>query len=364
MSPSSLTDLYRSRIDHGFQTDESQLEIVQDLESLGQQLCTRTIGKSFLKKVRARIKGDSQRIKGLYIWGDVGRGKTFLMDLFFDWLPIEAKRRVHFHRFMSEVHRQLHELKGKSDPLEIVADRIAAGTRILCFDEFFVSDIGDAMILAGMLQALFERNVTLVATSNIEPKCLYENGLQRSRFLPAIDLLETNTQILEMQGQTDYRLQVLKRRELYRVMETVSDQDIDSDIRTLVEGHCAKGTTIEILSRTIDAIFVSEGIAGFTFESLCETPRSTEDYIELSRLFHTVVLYNIPVLDSSADSAARRFIHLVDEFYDRNVNMIFYAAEPIMTLYQGSQMRKDFERTQSRVLEMQSDKYLSKAHKN
>lgn len=364
MSVPKLAERYRSSITDGHAFDPAQFDVVKHLDRLGHEIVTRPSSKSWVKKLLQMVGQEHQTLRGLYIWGGVGRGKTFLMDLFFDWLPITAKRRVHFHRFMSSVHSQLHDLKGTVRPLEVIAKRTASNTRVLCLDEFFVSDIGDAMILAEILRGFFENDVILVATSNIEPENLYENGLQRSRFLPAIELLKTHTQVIEIPTGTDYRLQVLRRSALYRLVDKTSVEDVRADIANLVEGDVELDTDIDVLGRKINCSFLADGVAGFTFASLCATPRSTEDYIELSRLLHTVVLYDLPVLSSSDDSATRRFINLIDEFYDRNVNMLFHASHPIDKIYRGTQLSKEFERTQSRILEMQSDEYLSRAHKN
>lgn len=364
MKISSLAEVYRQSIREGHTFDATQYDTVERLECLGRELVSRSASKNWLKKILQLIGRELEPVKGLYVWGGVGRGKTYLMDLFFAWLPIPAKRRVHFHRFMSSVHAQLHDLKGTVNPLQVVTDRIASNAQVLCFDEFFVSDIGDAMILAEILRGLFERNVVLVATSNIEPKNLYENGLQRSRFLPAIELLENHTEIYELKGGTDYRLEVLRRRSLYRITDKTSLEDVRSDIAKLVEGGVELDTSIEVLGRQINCVFLADGVAGFTFADLCATPRSAEDYIELSRLLHTIVLYDLPILSSSDDSATRRFINLIDEFYDRNVNMLFNASQSITETYLGTQLKNEFERTQSRILEMQSDEYLSRAHKN
>ena len=364
MNQPSLSQIYQARLNEGLSYDPAQFELVKLLDRLGRQVVSQDHRRSWTNQFWRRwFKQDSQTAKGLYIFGGVGRGKTLLMDLFFDWLPITAKRRVHFHRFMSSVHSQLQDLEGTTNPLEIVAKRISSTSRVLCFDEFFVSDIGDAMILANVLRGIFEQGVVLVATSNIKPNKLYENGLQRSQFLPAIELLETHTQVIEFPAGKDYRLELLRNRELYRIVEGGTAKFVDADIAQLVKGDVKRETSLDVLGRFLSCVFDSDGVAGFTFANLCETARSTEDYIELSRVFHTVVLYEIPPLVDTNASAIRRFINLIDEFYDRNVNMLFYAAKPITELYLGSLFEHDFERTRSRILEMQSDTYLSKAHK-
>ena len=302
--------------------------------------------------------------KGLYLWGTVGRGKTWLMDLFFHSLPFEAKRRRHFHRFMYDVHAQLKKLGSRESPLELVADEIARDTRVLCFDEFFVSDIADAMMLGGLMKALFARGVTLVATSNVAPKDLYKDGLQRQRFLPAIKLLEENTQVLAVGGNTDYRLRQLTeagtyldsadpqaRARLEALFEDLSDSDPGTD------------ATVQIAGRKIPVVKESENVVWFEFEALCEGPRSQNDYIEIAREYQSVILSNVPRLPATRENAARRFIALVDELYDRHVNLIVSAATPPASLYQGEKLAFEFQRTVSRLTEMQSEEYLATEHR-
>ena len=363
MTTPTLAQRYVARIHDGFEADQSQRSVVSAFERLGNQIAERDRRIPWFKAIWRGFRPNKTPIKGIYIWGGVGRGKTFLMDLFFEWLPVKAKRRIHFHRFMSDVHRQLHALKGTKNPLDVVASRIASETKVLCFDEFFVIDIGDAMILGETLRGLLERDVVLVATSNTQPKDLYENGLQRSRFLPAIDLIERYTQVIHLDSSQDYRLDHLKRGELYRVNYPVAQEDVREDIQNLTDGEVDVHSEIEILGRNIRCEFTGDGVIGFKFDQLCKSPRSASDYVELSRLFHTVVLYDLPELTAGDDGAVRRFIHLIDEFYDRNVNMVFRAQRPITEIYVGELLRSDFERAVSRISEMQSDQYLSKAHK-
>ena len=300
---------------------------------------------------------------GLYLWGDVGRGKTYLMDLFHETLPVVAKRRFHFHRFMQRVHADLRTLQGRTDPLKTVAEGFAADARVLCFDEFFVSDIGDAMILGELLKHLFERRVTLVATSNVAPARLYENGLQRRRFLPAIDLIERHTDVVHVGGDTDYRLQVFKRTDVYRTDGRT--EDLLDSFRALCHADPAEDAEVIINDRPIRARFCAEDAVWFDFDALCRGPRSQNDYIELARLFSTVVVAGVPLFNAEAESenAARRFISLVDEFYDRNVKVLFSAVAPVDALYDGSLLRMEFERTKSRIVEMQSDAYLRRMHR-
>ena len=303
----------------------------------------------------------SDPIRGLYLWGDVGRGKTYMMDLFYDCLPV-GKQRLHFHRFMHRVHGELTALKGTPDPLQAVARGFAREARVLCFDEFFVSDIGDAMILAELLDGLFAHGVTLVATSNVEPTHLYENGLQRSRFLPAIALLERHTTVLNIDGEIDYRLRALRQHAIYRTA-TIDDDEIRSELAQIADAQIVENDRLVINGREIEARFRSEGIVAFEFSAICDGPRSAADYIEIAREFHTVIVNAIPVLTTHSESQARRFISLIDEFYDRGVNVVFIAAADIDELYQGQLLSKEFERTRSRVVQMQSDDYLSRPHR-
>jgi cell division protein ZapE len=306
-------------------------------------------------------------VRGLYLWGGVGRGKTYLMDIFFDSLPFKEKQRLHFHRFMRLVHTELKSLQGEKDPLQKVADRFASKYRVLCFDEFFVSDIGDAMILATLLEAFFARGVTLVATSNVVPNNLYKDGLQRSRFLPAIDLLNKHTKVLKVDGGNDYRLRTLEQLELYHFPADVAAENIiNTNFHRLVadEEELKVDSNIEIENRPIAFRKKAEDVIWFDFEQVCGGPRSPADYIEISREFQSVLIHGVPCFDSfEKDDLARRFISLVDEFYDRSVKLILSAEVALDQLYSGGRLSFEFERTKSRLLEMQSADYLARAHK-
>ncbi|MDC0598511.1 cell division protein ZapE [Gammaproteobacteria bacterium] len=309
-------------------------------------------------------KPEIAQVHGLYFWGGVGRGKTYLMDLFYQCLPGERKLRMHFHRFMQMVHRRLYEQKGRSNPLTLVAKSIAEQVDIICFDEFFVSDIGDAMILANLLEALLGLGVTLIATSNIAPEHLYENGLQREKFLPAIALLEKYTKIVNVDGGYDYRLRSLEKAEIFHSpLDKAAEIAMSTCFEDLSAGQLTKqDLMLEILGRDILARHWSEGLVWFEFEDICGGPRSAADYIEIAQLFHTVILVNIPILNASNDDSARRFISLVDEFYDHSVKLILSAEAPLELLYQGDELAFPFERTRSRLLEMQSHEYLARQH--
>jgi len=348
----------------GFAADPAQAEVVRLFEDLYQRLQGRPARAPglFARLLGRRV--EPVPLTGLYLWGGVGRGKTLLMDLFYDCLPANDRLRMHFHRFMQRVHQALKAHAGRPDPLQLVAAELAAESSVLCFDEFFVSDIGDAMILAELLQGLFARGVTLVATSNVVPDRLYENGLQRRRFLPAIELLKRHTFVHNVDGKVDYRLRVLERAEIYHSpLDQAAEESLGSSFAALAPEAPRHNVELIIEGRPIRARSVAEDVAWFEFRALCEGPRSQNDYIELAKIFHAVVLGNVPRFTVRSEDAARRFISLVDEFYDRNVKLIISAEEPITSLYQGQRLRFEFERTESRLLEMQSREYLARAHR-
>lgn len=302
-------------------------------------------------------------VQGLYIWGTVGRGKTLLMDLFCECLPKGVALRMHFHHFMRRVHDGLKVHAGVADPLLKVADEFAQEAKVLCFDEFFVSDIGDAMILAELMRGLFSRGVVLVATSNVAPKRLYENGLQRSRFLPAIDLLNQYCEVVEIEAGQDFRLRTLVQAEIYHhPLNAEAEQSLQRSFAALAASTIEERAVLRIEGRDIATKRLSADMVWFAFADLCEGPRSQNDYIELATLYHTVFISDIPILDQQKEDAARRFISLVDEFYDRGVKLVLSAAAPVQELYQGQRLTFEFERTQSRLLEMQSKDYLAGSH--
>ena len=338
--------------------DEAQREAVALLDDLHGRLANRQ-PQSFWP-FRRRQAGPE---RGLYLWGGVGRGKTMLMDLFHECLPV-GKLRMHFHRFMRRIHDDLHQLRGSPDPLRRVADRLAERTRVLCFDEFFVADIGDAMILGELLRNLFSRGVTLVATSNVRPALLYENGLQRRRFLPAILALEQHTLVHRMDGTVDHRLRTLERAEIYHwPLDDEAERGLAASFDALAPGQLQASSDLEVNGRSIPARRLADDVAWFEFTELCEGPRSANDYIELARCHNAVLVSNLKRFDASREDAARRFISLVDEFYDRNVKLIVSAEAPVGDLYGGEQHRREFERTRSRLMEMQSHAYLARSHK-
>jgi cell division protein ZapE len=305
----------------------------------------------------------------------VGRGKTLLVDSFFDCLPWPRKLRVHFHRFMQRVHGRLAAHSGAKNPLERVADEIADEALVLCFDEFFVSDIGDAMILAGLVEALFQRGVTLVATSNIPPSDLYRDGLQRARFLPAIALIERHLEVVHLDAPTDYRFRTLQRAALWHTPHDAAAHEALAGYFASLGGQAVadfaagSGSSavapqwLEINQRRMQLIASAPGMAWFTFSTLCDEPRSAADFVELAREYHTILVEQIPVLARDKEDSARRFINLVDEFYDRNVKLIATAACAPEALYHGTRLRFEFERTVSRLQEMRTHEYLRAEHR-
>jgi len=302
-------------------------------------------------------------VRGAYLWGGVGRGKTFLMDLFHASLQVPT-RRTHFHRFMHEVHGRLRDLRDLPDPLQRVASDIAADCRVLCFDELYVSDVADAMILAGLFGALVEAGVSLVFTSNAAPRDLYRDGLQRQRFVPAIELIEQHTEVLNVDGGTDYRLRQLERAPLYISTKTYdADRLLALRFESIAGAAGESGGTVEIEGRDIALLRRTVDVAWFDFPALCHGPRSQADYIEIARSFHTVVISAVPKFDSSRDDEARRFIALVDEFYDRGVKLVLSAEGPPTDLYQGERLAFEFQRTASRLSEMQTHAYLKRPHR-
>lgn len=301
--------------------------------------------------------------RGLYAWGGVGRGKTWIMDLFFQSLPFRNKQRSHFHRFMQSVHDELKKHQDMADPLELIAEKIAHKTRIICFDEFFVSDIADAMLLGTLFGALFHRGVTLVATSNVPPDDLYKDGLQRSRFLPAIGLLKEHTQVMNIDGGADYRLRLLKRAAIWFDSHDAGTPAAMQKLFEDVAGEPGKfRATLTLNHRRLVPVRQTDDVVWFDFAELCDGPRGQADYIDIARCYHTVFLSDLPVLDSQQENQARRFITLIDEFYDRGIKLVISAAAAVTEIYHGSKLQFEMQRTQSRLIEMQSQEYLARAH--
>lgn len=342
--------------------DPAQHPALRELDRLHDALAAPVPRKGLLDRVFGKPQAAAPQ--GLYLWGGVGRGKTFLIDLFYAGLPIAEKRRTHFHRFMRDVHERLRAHAGERDPLAIIAREWRAQLRVLVLDEFFVSDIGDAMLLGRLLERLFDEGVALVTSSNAAPGDLYKDGLQRARFLPAIALIERHCTVVHLISDHDYRLRALVRSPVYR-----APLDGDSDTWLHERWHALRGDDdhrdagIVVDGRRIAVRSRTQGMAWFDFAALCEGPRGSADYIEIATEFHTVLLGGIPVFDARRDDAARRFVTLIDELYDRHVNLVCTADAAPMALYRGERLASAFERTASRLIEMQGEDYLAAEHR-
>jgi cell division protein ZapE len=345
----------------GYVPDAAQLAAVSRLERL--RLALAGPRPSWLGRW-LRGKRDAPAPRGVYLWGGVGRGKTWLMDLFFASVPEVARRRQHFHHFMRDVHAELAELRGQSEPLRLVARELARHARVLCLDELFVEDIADAMLLGMLFEALLQQGVTLVITSNVPPAGLYRDGLQRARFLPAIALLESELDVLQVDGGTDYRLRQLRQAPVYLSLADpgAARRAMSAWFERLADPHGNTDRRLRISERTLRALRRRGDVVWFRFKTLCGGARSTADYVQIAHQFHAVLLSSVPQLGADQDDAARRFIALVDEFYDRGVKLIVSAACAPQSLYQGSRLVPEFRRTESRLVEMQSEAYLAQPH--
>ncbi|OZB06937.1 MAG: cell division protein ZapE [Idiomarina sp. 34-48-12] len=372
MTTNKLTPLLKYEQDlatGNFQPDAAQRRAVEALQRLYDELVLFHQSQAkpgLFGRLKLAFTGAQPAPKGIYFWGGVGRGKTYLVDTFFETLPFEQKLRVHFHRFMHRVHSELKELRGRSDPLPIIAEKLAAEARVVCFDEFFVQDITDAMILGTLMQELFKRNVVLVATSNIVPDDLYRNGLQRQRFIPAIELINKHCEVINVDSGIDYRLRTLTRAEIYHApADAAADENLQRYFTELAPDHCNRDERgfIVVNNRNIPVRMECDDVVLFSFDAICGGPRSQNDYIELAQCYHAVLISDVPQMGAHNDDAARRFIALVDEFYERRVKLIMSGAAPLDELYTQGKLDFEFKRCVSRLLEMQSHEYLGLAHK-
>lgn len=352
-------ETYRALLDQGsIREDSEQIRVVNELDRLWHALQSAP-RPGLLDRLR---RSSSPRVEGLYLWGGVGRGKTWLMDLFLATLKQHRATRAHFHRFMARVHEGLHRYGSERDPLNLIASEWAKDCDVLCFDEFFVSDIADAMILGGLLEALLNEGIVLVATSNVQPDDLYRDGLQRARFLPAIDRIKRHCQVLELGGNRDHRLRILERTGVFQAMaDPDSRQRMEQRFERFSGGEDL-GRRFKVNGRNFLARRRGLGVVWFDFTELCRKARGSIDYIEIARGFNTVLVSDVPRMDDSAVDAARRFIALVDEFYDRNVKLVLSAEDQPRNLYQGQRLQFEFQRTWSRLEEMQSHNYLARPH--
>ncbi|ART84008.1 cell division protein ZapE [Oceanisphaera profunda] len=364
MSPSERYQADLQRAD--FVEDSAQQLAVRHLQRLYDKLLLPVLPTprpSFWQQLTRQPAPPVETITGLYFWGGVGRGKTYLMDTFYDCLPFDNKLRVHFHHFMQRVHTELQSLNGQVDPLKVVAANLAKQARIICFDEFFVSDITDAMILGTLFEYLFAEGMILVATSNIPPDELYRNGLQRTRFLPAIALIKQHCSVVNVDSGVDYRLRTLQQANLYHwPLSAEATAALAEYFASLSLGDARWEQEIHVNHRPLMTIAEGAGVLYIDYEELCCTPRSQLDYIELARRYHTIIVANVRAMGPETSDAARRFIALVDEFYERRVKLIFSAAVPMKDLYHSGLLEFEFQRCLSRLIEMQSHEYLAREH--
>lgn len=366
-SSDTLLDLYRKRIvSSKINYDSHQEAVLEDLQKIYNHIIkpqTKEAQKlSFLRLFsrKADKTQPKQTQKGLYLWGGVGRGKTHLVDMFFEQLPIKNKLRLHFHRFMQLVHEELGVLDGEEDPLKHVAGNFSKQTRLLCLDELHVIDITDAMLLGRLFQYLFDAGIILVTTSNFHPDELYKNGLQRSRFLPAIELLKKHTKVTEMTGEKDYRTQALKEiGTFYYISSNISKKQLEAHFQQISGVNAISDRkNIFINHRHIPVVRWTRDVVWFDFNELCNTPRSSEDYRQIATFFHTVFISDIPVMNKDMDDAARRFINMIDTFYDIHINIVVSAEANVEDLYLGEKLEFEFQRAVSRIKEMQTLDYI------
>jgi cell division protein ZapE len=361
VAANGMLDAYKNLLDaRGYMADAAQLAAANALQALYTNLLFFKVNRSSTFK---RLLSPPKPPKGVYFWGGVGRGKSFLMDCFYDSVPYRRKKRLHFHSFMQQIHRDLEKYKGEPDPMLKLAAAIAKEVRLLCFDEFHVSDIADAMILGRLLEGLFSQGVIIVMTSNYPPDRLYPNGLHRESFLPAIALLNKHLDVFEVDAGVDYRLRALEQVEIYHYPSDDSAERKMLDYFRMVAGEEGKaGGQISVLDRDIPTLRRGHGVIWFDFKTLCGGPRSQNDYLEISRSYHTVLLSHIPRMTQHQSSEARRFTWLVDVFYDNKVKLIATADCPADELYVEGTQASEFKRTVSRLTEMNSREYLAQPH--
>ncbi len=369
MQPSSLNRAYRRHLTaHGFDADPAQEALIVRLQRLLDKLSEldeRRRGwwfpnlRRYWKKKR---DSNAASVRGVYVWGDVGGGKTFLLNLFFRHLPIERKTRMHFHQFMRETHGLLAEIKNTANPLEKIARDFTGHTQLLYLDEFHVADIGDAMILGELLKHLIDHGVVPVMTSNCAPPELYRNGLQRQRFLPAIALIEKHLDVFELGARCDYRLQFLSKTNLYNVpANKASERIMENNFYQLITDRAEQGVRLRVNGHDVPVRRRAGGVVWFNFDAICGGPRSPADYLEIARCHETVLVSDIPSF-TDQDNLARRFINMIDTFYDCRVRFIASAADAPEHLYRQGRLARGFRRTASRLTEMQSSAYLAQMH--
>ncbi len=366
---SIINEYNRQLKKNGFQADPAQQQAVEQLDKLQQQLITQQLQKQTLSyKIRSLFKPSKTTLPGCYIWGDVGRGKTWLMDMFFDSFDSHSlisrhKIRLHFHHFMQAIHDQLSMIGEHRKPLKHIAQAFARHYQLLCLDEFHVSDITDAMLLYGLLETLFDEGVVLVVTSNQAPQHLYKNGLQRDRFLPAIELIKTHSRVIKLDGPVDHRLRLLEKADTWHLLAENSQSRLEMRFQELITSPARRHYKIHINYRIIETVLCTHDIIWLDFQVICGHQRGSADYIEIARQFHTVFISKIPKMDDNHNDKAKRFINMIDEFYDRNVNLLSSAETLPEALYSGKRLAFQFKRTLSRLQEMRSHDYMQRPHK-
>ena len=365
MADTPLSRYHKDLQNPEFEEDESQELAVRHLQRLYEELTEASLIKpSLITRLGFTRNNIKTPVQGLYFWGGVGRGKTYLVDTFYDCLPFKEKSRIHFHRFMQRIHNERKAQSDLSDPLVFIGEKLAKEARVICFDEFVVHDVADAVILARLLKVLFDNGVTLVATSNVEPKNLYKGGLQRDLFIPAIDMISKHTDIVNIDSGVDYRLLFLDKADTYFFpLDEHAEQGMMHNYTHLAPDKGKDKANIIVEGRSLTSIKRADGVIWFDFLELCDGPRSQNDYIELAMCFHSILISNIPILDKLKEDQARRFINLVDVMYDHSVKLIISAQVPVTQLYVGTKVEFEFQRTVSRLLEMQSTDYLALGHK-
>ena len=341
--------------ERGYQSDPAQYRAVERLQQTYDEWIAYKAQRSSTLR---RLINRPEVPRGLYLWGGVGRGKSFLMDSFYTVIPLTRKTRVHFHEFMRSVHRQLDDCKGIADPLDEVGRRIAKKYRLICFDEFHVSDIADAMVLYNLLRVLFDHGVSFVMTSNYAPDTLYPDGLHRDRMLPAIALLKDKLTVMNVDAGVDYRKRALEQVDAYHTpLGAAADQALREAFARLAE-TADEDPRVDIEAREIRSLRRAGGVIWFDFSTLCGGPRSQNDYLEISSRFHTVILSGIPQMSAGMSSEARRFTWLIDVFYDHKVKLLMSAEVAPDQLYMQGMLANEFHRTVSRIIEMQSSEYM------
>jgi cell division protein ZapE len=353
----SVTELYeQSLAERGYKADDAQRQGIAALQRCQNEWENYKAQRS---NALTKMLRYPNLPKGVYMYGGVGRGKSFIMDCFYQAVPLQRKTRLHFHEFMREVHRQLHELKGVSDPLEVLAKRMSRKHRLICFDEFHVADVTDAMILYRLLDAMFRNRMSIITTSNFHPDGLYPNGLHRDRILPAIELLKSQLEVVNVDSGNDYRRRTLELANLYL---TPLNEDTGKEMGAIFDKLAEtadEDPNLNIEHRILKARRRAGGVVWFDFQTLCGGPRSQNDYLELASRFHTVMLSDVPHMPVRMASEARRFTWLIDVMYDRKCKLVISAEVPPEQLYTEGPMSHEFPRTVSRLNEMQSKEYLS-----